>query len=54
MRFIQPTTGVRHCHGPFTNTDSAYFEDGGDGTYYVVIRHQVEGGLVEARPWNTT
>lgn len=49
MRFTQPTTGVRRRHGPFTDTDGAYFEDGGDGTYYVVIRHQVEGGIHEHR-----
>lgn len=56
MRFTSPTAGIRRRHGPFTETNGAYFEDGGDGTYYVVLRHEVEGGIHEHRvpreEWN--
>jgi len=47
--FGTPTTGVRRRFGLFDENDGAYFEDGGDGTYYVVCRRNTAGGVVEAR-----
>lgn len=47
--FTEPTLGVRRRCGVFTETDGAYFEDGGDGTYYVVLRRNTSSGPVETR-----
>lgn len=56
MRFTTPTTGVRRRHGPFSENNGAYFEDGGDGTYYCVTRYTDSNGLHEHRvaraDWN--
>lgn len=54
--FGTPTSGVRRRFGLFDNNDGAYFEDGGDGTYYVVCRRNTASGVVEERiardDWN--
>jgi hypothetical protein len=42
-------TGIRRRFGLFDATNGAYFEDGGDGTYYAVCRHTTASGLVEER-----
>ena len=51
-----PTTGIRKRIGLFDNTDGAYFEDGGDGTYYVACRRKVGASFVDTRvareDWN--
>ena len=56
MRFTQPTIGVRRRHGAYDDFNGAYFEDGGDGTYYVVCRRNTAGGIIEERvardDWN--
>lgn len=54
--FTTPTIGVRRRFGVYDDYNGAYFEDGGDGTYYCVIRHNTESGVVEHRvarnDWN--
>ena len=56
MRFTNPTPGIRRRHGAFDDFNGAYFEDGGDGTYYCVTRRNTAGGVVEERvareDWN--
>jgi len=47
--FGTPTVGVRRRMGIFDDVDGAFFEDGGDGTYYVVIRRNTASGVVENR-----
>lgn len=47
--FGTPTTGVRRRFGLFDENDGAYFEDGGNGIYYVVTRRNTAGGVVEDR-----
>ena len=54
--FGTPTTGIRKRIGLFDNTDGVYFEDGGDGTYYVACRRKVGASFVDTRvareDWN--
>lgn len=54
--FGAPTPGIRRRHGLFDELNGAYFEDGGDGTYYVVCRRNTPTGPVEERvaraDWN--
>ncbi len=54
--FGTPATGIRRRYGLFDDYNGAYFEDGGDGTYYVVCRRNTAEGLVEERvaraDWN--
>lgn len=54
--FTQPTLGVRRRIGLFNERNGFYFEDGGDGTYYCVIRRNTAEGVVEERvaraDWN--
>lgn len=54
--FGTPETGIRRRFGLFDATNGAYFEDGGDGTYYVVCRRNSASGVVEERvaraDWN--
>jgi hypothetical protein len=54
--FGAPTTGIRRRFGIFDDFNGAYFEDGGDGTYYVVCRRNTPAGVVEERvaraDWN--
>ena len=54
--FGTPVTGIRRRFGLFDAEDGAYFEDGGDGTYYVVCRRNTASGPVEDRvaraDWN--
>lgn len=47
--FGTPTTGIRRRMGVFDDTDGAFFEDGGNGTYYVVCRRNTAGGVIETR-----
>lgn len=49
IRLTPPTAGIRRRFGMFTETDGFYFEDGGDGDYYCVIRSSVSGSVVENR-----
>lgn len=54
--FGAPTTGIRRRYGLFDDLNGMYFEDGGDGTYYVVCRRNTASGIVEERvaraDWN--
>ena len=54
--FGTPATGIRKRIGLFDNTDGVYFEDGGDGTYYVACRRKVGASFVDTRvareDWN--
>lgn len=54
--FGPPTAGIRRRFGLFDQVNGAFFEDGGDGTYYVVCRHNTAAGVVEERvaraDWN--
>lgn len=54
--FTTPTTGIRRRIGLFDDLNGFYFEDGGDGTYYCVLRRNTAGGVVETRvaraDWN--
>ena len=47
--FGAPTTGIRKRIGLFDNTDGAYFEDGGDGTYYVATRRKDGASFIDTR-----
>lgn len=47
--FTQPTVGIRRRIGLFNDINGFYFEDGGDGTYYCVIRRNTAQGVVETR-----
>ena len=49
VKFGLPSTGVRRRFGIFDDTCGAYFEDGGDGTYYVVLRRETASGIDEER-----
>jgi hypothetical protein len=57
MIFGEPVAGIRRRYGLFDELNGAYFEDGGDGTYYVVCRRNTASGIVEERVardnWNT-
>ena len=54
--FGAPTTGIRKRIGLFDNTDGAYFEDGGDGTYYLATRRKDGASFIDTRvardDWN--
>ncbi len=54
--FGTPALGIRRRYGLFDTDNGAYFEDGGDGTYYVVCRRNTASGVVEERvaraDWN--
>jgi hypothetical protein len=54
--FGTPALGIRRRYGLFDDDNGAYFEDGGDGTYYVVCRRNTAEGIVEERvaraDWN--
>ena len=56
IRLTTPTAGIRRRFGMFTETDGFYFEDGGDGDFYCVIRSSTSGSVVERRvgraEWN--
>lgn len=47
--FTMPTPGIRRRIGLFNDTNGFYFEDGGDGNYYCVIRRNTAAGVVEER-----
>ena len=56
MIFGEPTIGIRRRFGVFDDTAGMFFEDGGDGDYYCVIRNTV-GGIttdlkVSRNDWN--
>lgn len=54
--FTPPVLGIRRRIGLFNELNGFYFEDGGDGTYYCVIRRNTVAGVVETRvpraDWN--
>lgn len=54
--FNAPTPGIRRRFGLFDETDGAFFEDGGDGMYYTVVRRNASTGVEEERvartDWN--
>lgn len=56
VRFTTPTIGVRRRFGLFDEEGGAYFEDGGDGEYYCVIRRTLNDQVLEERyprsQWN--
>ena len=56
IRLEAPVTGVRRRFGVFNENDGVFFEDGGDGNYYCVIRSKASGTVVERRvgraDWN--
>jgi len=56
FRWFPVATGVRRRFGLFDDLDGIYFEDGGDGDFYVVIRRNTAGGIIENRvaraDWN--
>ena len=47
--FTTPTAGIRRRIGLFDEQGGFYFEDGGDGNYYCVIRRTTATGVVEDR-----
>jgi hypothetical protein len=47
--FSDPTAGIRRRFGLFDSLNGAYFEDGGDDSYYVAVRRNTESGPVERR-----
>lgn len=47
--FGDATTGVRRRIGLFDDEDGLYFEDGGDGTYYVATRRNTANGAIDTR-----
>lgn len=56
FRWFPIAAGVRRRLGLFDDLDGMYFEDGGDGEFYVVIRRNTAGGTIENRvareDWN--
>ena len=56
IRFTTPVTGVRRRIGLFDDDNGIYFEDGGDGDYYCVLRSKTSGVVTERRikraDWN--
>lgn len=56
FRWFPVATGVRRRLGLFDELDGVYFEDGGDGSFYVVIRRNTADGPVDTRvaraDWN--
>lgn len=54
--FTTPATGIRRRIGLFDEQGGFYFEDGGDGNYYCVLRRNTAQGVVETRvarqDWN--
>lgn len=55
-RWEMPSIGLRRRAGVFDENNGIFFEDGGDGTYYCVVRSKVSGSVVEHRvaraDWN--
>ena len=49
IRLETPVTGIRRRFGIFDDNNGVYFEDGGDGDYYCVIRSKASGVVVENR-----
>lgn len=49
IRLHAPTAGIRRRFGLFDENNGLYFEDGGDGDYYCVIRSSTSGSVVERR-----
>ena len=54
--FTMPVAGIRRRIGLFDELGGFYFEDGGDGNYYCVLRRNTAAGVVETRvareDWN--
>lgn len=49
IKLEQPTSGIRRRFGLFEENDGIFFEDGGDGDYYCVIRSSVRGSVNEIK-----
>ncbi len=49
VKLETPVVGVRRRFGLFDENNGAFFEDGGDGTYYCVLRSKTSGSVVETR-----
>ena len=49
IRFGPTTTGIRRRFGLFNDENGAFFEDGGDGNFYVACRRNTAGGVIETR-----
>lgn len=56
IKLNEPTSGIRRRFGLFDTGDGAFFEDGGDGNYYCVIRNSISGYVSELKvprnEWN--
>lgn len=56
IKLENPTSGIRRRFGLFEQNDGIFFEDGGDGDYYCVIRSSVSGSVNEIKvarnDWN--
>ena len=56
VRFGNPVAGIRRRYGLFSDQNGAFFEDGGDGNYYVCTRRNTAGGVIDTRvareDWN--
>jgi len=56
FRWFPVAIGVRRRIGLFDDLDGMFFEDGGDGDFYVVIRRNTAEGIIENRvaraDWN--
>ena len=57
IRLQTPVAGIRRRFGLFDENNGVYFEDGGNGDYYCVIRSTTSGSVVERRvgraDWNS-
>lgn len=49
VKLENPTSGIRRRFGLFDTGDGAFFEDGGDGNYYCVIRNSISGYVSELK-----
>lgn len=56
VRLETPVAGIRRRIGIFDENNGLFFEDGGDGDYYCVVRSNTSGSVVERRigraDWN--
>ncbi len=49
IKLQNPTSGIRRRFGLFEQNDGIFFEDGGDGNYYCVIRSSISGSVNEIK-----
>jgi hypothetical protein len=56
VQFDLPVSGIRRRIGLFDYENGFYFEDGGNGEYYCVLRSSTSGSINETRvprsQWN--